>query len=448
MNVLDIFSGGGGLTEGFYREGYNIIAHIEKDKWACETLKTRICYNYLKSKGDLKLYEKYIRLSKDYRDVNNNREVILKKYPELREELNKKVLNLTFGDPYEDKNATHINDIIKKIENSMEYSKVKKIEAIIGGPPCQAYSLVGRGVMKDKVNSDKRNYLFRYYKYLVEYFKPNIFVFENVPGIITAQKGNIFKAIESEFKEIGYKLSSGESNKLNENIVEMETLNLPQKRKRVILFGYKEELNLEYPNIKKYKYLYNNINTKDAIYDLPKRNDGIGDYGEVLKYRKIKESKISKYQSLMRENSFGVTLHQTRKHNDRDLQNYKDAITYASKGKKIKYTDIPLERRTHKNDKVFLDRFKVHWWYDTPHTILAHISKDGHYNIHPDIKQCRSLTVREAARIQTFPDNYFFEGPRTSQYIQVGNAVPPLMAQSIARAINELINNNGEDNDE
>lgn len=433
MNVIDLFSGGGGLTEGFARQGYNIIAHVEKDKWACETLKTRIIFNYLKHYNDLELYYDYVRSAKDYRQIDENRAKIFIKYPELRERLKYEVLNYTFGEPTEDANSTGINEIINKIKESMRYNRVRKIGLIIGGPPCQAYSLVGRGVMKDKAEADKRNYLFRYYKQIVEHFSPKMFVFENVPGIITAKNGEILKAINDEFNEIGYTLLSGVNDNPRGNIVECVKLGIPQNRKRVILFGFKKELMLEYPKIEKYKLNIHNITTKDAIGDLPKRQSNEGKLGEILPYPNLSE--ISEYQKLMREDSKFVTLHQTRFHNELDKRNYRDAIKKASIGKSLVYTDIPKERRTHKNIEAFVDRYKVHWWNNTPHTILAHLAKDGHYNIHPDLEQCRSLSVREAARIQTFPDNYFFEGPRTAQYIQVGNAVPPLLAEMIAKAI-------------
>lgn len=435
MNVIDLFSGGGGLTEGFVRQGYKIIAHVEKDRWACETLKTRIIFHYLKEKNDLYLYNEYLKLAGNYREINSNREIIYKKYPELKEKLEYEVLNCTFGNLNEDKSATGIDEIIKRIKISMKYNKVRKIGLIIGGPPCQAYSLVGRGVMKEKVEDDKRNYLFRYYKQIVKEFSPKMFVFENVPGIITAKNGQILKAINEEFNEIGYALLSGTNECVRDNIVECDLLNIPQNRKRVILFGFKKELNLHYPNFYNYKLDINDITTKAAISDLPKRKSGTGEYGEILEYPKNVE--LSKYQSLMMVDSKFVTLHQTRYHNDLDLENYKDAIIKASRGENFTYTDIPKERRTHKNTESFIDRYKVHWWDDIPHTILAHLSKDGHYNIHPDIDQCRSLTVREAARIQTFPDNYFFEGPKTAQFMQIGNAVPPLLAEIIAKALNK-----------
>lgn len=433
MNVIDLFSGGGGLTEGFTREGYKIVAHIEKDKWACETLKTRIIYYYLKNNNDLDLYYDYIKKSVDYRKVDVNREIIFRKYPELKKKLEYEVLNYSFGNVEEDKNATDIDVIIKSIKKSMKYNKVRKIGIIIGGPPCQVYSLVGRGVMKDRAENDKRNFLFRYYKQIVKEFNPKMFIFENVPGIITAKSGKILESINQEFKEIGYTLLSGINEEPRKNIVECVNLGIPQNRKRVILFGFKSELNYNYPNFLKYKTGIDDLSTKAVISDLPKRQSGEGKYGEILEYPK--EIELSKFQKIIREDSPFITLHQTRFHNEIDRLNYRDVILKAEKGENFIYTDIPENRRTHKNTKAFIDRYKVHWWSNTPHTILAHLSKDGHYNIHPDINQCRSISVREAARIQTFPDNYFFEGPKSAQFMQIGNAVPPMLAQMIAKSV-------------
>lgn len=439
INVIDLFSGGGGLTEGFVKEGYNIIVHIEKDRWACETLKTRICYHELVKNADIDLYKKYLLNSKKYENVETNREIIFNKYPELKEKLEKEVLNYTFGDPVEDSGATRLEEIIDKIEESLKWHRVKSIDLIIGGPPCQAYSLVGRGVMKDRVKYDKRNYLFRYYKNIVAHFKPKAFIFENVPGILTAKKGEIYKAIVDEFREIGYTLLSGEDENPKVNIINAAQLGIPQTRRRVILFGFRKELCYTYPRILDYKYSNQTFTTAQVISDLPKLRHGEGEYGQILAYPKIEDKYLSQFQLDMRSKLIGVLNHQARKHNERDLEHYKDVIIASEQGKRIKYTDFPEERRTHQNQGVFLDRYKVHAWDQIPHTILAHLAKDGHYNIHPDLEQCRSITVREAARIQTFSDDYYFEGPRTAQFTQVGNAVPPLMAQCIAKSLKEIL---------
>lgn len=441
MIVVDLFSGAGGLTEGFYREGYKIIAHVEKDKWACETLKTRICYHYLKEKKDLRLYNEYLRISDDYKKTDMAREIIFKKYPELQNKLKKEVINKAFGNPEFEDGVTSIDDIIKLIEDSMEYNDVKEVDIIIGGPPCQAYSIIGRSRMKEKVLSDKRNYLFQYYKDIVSHFKPKLFVFENVPGILTAKKGLIFEQIQKEFKEIGYNLLSGVKSDPKENILDSKDFGVYESRKRMILIGYSSELNIHYPDFSKYvKRFKEDINANNAISDLPPLQPGEGkDLGLVL-YPEQQALVLSKYQKLMRKHSAGVLNHCARSIQDRDRNIYRKAILKSQEGKQLYYWELDGSEKTHKNQESFLDRFKVHGSNEIPHTIVAHISKDGHYNIHPDIEQCRSLTVREAARIQSFPDNYKFEGPRTAQYTQVGNAVPPLMAEVIARTVkNEIL---------
>jgi DNA (cytosine-5)-methyltransferase 1 len=436
MIIVDLFSGAGGLTEGFVREGFEIVAHVEKEKWACETLKTRICYHYLKSRNDLELYYEYVKCSQNYKNIELDRKIIYDKYPELKDKVESEVLNKTFGDPKEDSKATSKDEIIKLIEKKLGG---RKVNVIIGGPPCQAYSLIGRGRMGKAAREDKRNFLFYYYRDIVKHFKPEVFIFENVPGILSAHNGRIFDEIKEEFGGIGYNLHSGKDEKNpRNNIVDASNLGVYQKRKRVILFGTR--INLSYPDFEKYAIKFDEAkSTRHAIGDLPPLQPGEGNDYYCEGYGGFDRSSLSQFQRLMREDESigGILHHMARKHLERDRRNYHRAIEKAAVGEQLKYMDIPNGDSTHKNKKDFEDRYRVHWWEDTPHTIVAHIAKDGHYNIHPDESQLRSLTVREAARIQSFPDSYKFEGPRTWQYVQIGNAVPPLMSQAIARAVKE-----------
>ena len=434
MVAIDLFSGAGGLTEGFLSEGYKFVAHIEKAKWACETLKTRIMYYYLKNKGDIDLYNKYLLNTEDYQDIEKARSIVYDKYPELKEILNKEVLNKTFGNTEKDSTATDIKEIISLIKTSMEYNNQKEIDLIIGGPPCQAYSLIGRSRMKESVSQDERNFLFYYYRDIVKEFKPKMFIFENVPGIFSAMGGKIFPEIKEEFKKIGYILKTGKCEKDIENIKEVNKYGVYQTRKRVILFGTREDLDYDYPDIERYAIKFDEkMSTENAISDLNKLQPNDGYDRKLVPYHNEAKSEYEKY---LREDSIGILNHKARGINEqRDRKIYKMAIEKSQKHEKLYYDEIPEELKTHKNEESFSDRFKVHTKDDIPHTIVAHISKDGHYNIHYDIEQCRSLTVREAARIQSFPDNYLFEGPRTEQYIQVGNAVPPLLSKAIARAL-------------
>jgi len=435
--VIDLFAGAGGLTEGFLQEGFSFVAHIEKERWACETLKTRLCYHFLKNNNRLDLYKRYINESKSYLDIEKNREVIFNEFPELRERLEQEVINKTFGDPLVDSSATPLKDIIQLIDDSKQKQGIEKINVIIGGPPCQAYSLVGRAKMGETVDSDSRNYLFRYYKEIVRHYEPDMFVFENVPGLITAQKGEVLRSIKKEFEDIGYSLLTGVSSDDNKNILDAWKFGVNQTRKRLIIIGFKSNTDCSYPDFLKHVEISNEQqNTWNTIGDLPflKAGEGV-DHG-LVEYNTNNSIKLSKFQKLMRKENIGILNHRARPVNkEYDREIYAMVIKAAETKKRIQYKDLPECLRKHRNVKSFQDRFWTHWWYDMPHTIVAHISRDGHYNIHPDINQLRSLTVREAARIQSFPDDYYFEGPRTWQYVQVGNAVPPMMSRVIAKAV-------------
>jgi DNA (cytosine-5)-methyltransferase 1 len=438
--VVDLFSGAGGLTEGFYKEGYDVVAHIEKEKWACETLKTRICYNYLREKADLNTYNEYLRNGENYRNIDKSREALFAKYPELKIKIEKEVINKTFGNPEEESGVSDTNEIIELIKDSLRYNNKEIVDIIIGGPPCQAYSLIGRSRMKENVKDDKRNYLFRYYKEIVNFFQPKLFVFENVPGILTAHEGAIFKEIQNEFKQIGYNLMSGRNENHKKNVLNSKDFGVYENRKRMILIGVKKDSNIQYPDFFENAVLLNEEqNTKNTIGDLPFLLPGEGEDFKLINYPFTDEKRLSEYQKLIRNESIGVLNHKARTIKDFDSKNYKMAIEQNEQGKQLYYFNLPDDTRNHKNIHSFIDRFKVHGMDSCPHTIVAHISKDGHYNIHPDITQCRALTVREAARIQSFPDNFKFEGPRTWQYVQVGNAVPPIMAEVIAKTIKKIL---------
>ncbi len=438
MVVIDLFSGAGGLTEGFLSEGYEFVAHVEKEYWACETLKTRIMYYYLKEKNDIELYNEYLKSSDSYMQINKNREMIYTKYPELKEILETTVLNRKFGDTKEDDDATDTKQIIREIQYSMKKLNKNKVDIIIGGPPCQAYSIIGRSRMKEKVKKDNRNYLFYYYLDIVKKFKPKMFIFENVPGIFTAMGGKIYKEIKEKFSEIGYEIKTGKSENEEENVKDTSKYGVYQTRKRVIIFGCQKKLKYDYPDIEKYSLKFDEkMTTENAIGDLKRLQPGEGEDRKLVSYSKKPQSK---YQEYLRQDSIGILNHRAKSINqERDRKIYAIAIKKANKNQQLYYQDLPEDLKTHKNQKSFVDRFKVHAINEIPHTIVAHISKDGHYNIHPDVNQCRSLTVREAARIQSFPDNFLFEGPRTEQYIQVGNAVPPIFSKAIAKALKDYL---------
>jgi DNA (cytosine-5)-methyltransferase 1 len=403
---IDLFAGAGGLSEGFLRNGYIPVAHIEKNKDACFTLKTRLAYHYLKNSGNIAVYQDYILGKIDRTTL----------YKNVPPELISSVMNSAISEE-------NIDEIFVKISESLKTAKRKKVDVIVGGPPCQAYSLLGRAATKDKIGDDHRNYLYKLYGKFLTRFQPKLFVFENVPGIRTANDGKYYKNLKKYFKRIGYEVE--------DQILDAVNFGVVQRRQRVIIIGWKKKLNFEYPAFKAIKNIWT---VKDLFSDLP--NIEPGESNGIFKYKKKINDYLNRFE--IRNGTDTITQHITRPHNRKDLRIYRLAIqAWEDKGKRLKNRDIPDKVRTQSNVTSFLDRFKVVAGDQVSHTMIAHIAKDGHHYIHPDKKQLRSISVREAARIQSFPDDYFFEGPRTSIFRQVGNAVPPLMADKIAKKILE-----------
>lgn len=404
MKVIDLFAGAGGLSEGFRQENYEIIAHVEMDKSACNTLKTREAFYYLKEKGQLHTYLKYL-----------NKELSREEFYELvPEKILKKVIN-------EEISNKSIKNIFSSIDELLDG---ETIDMIIGGPPCQAYSSAGIARDPNRMKDDPRNYFYRYYVRFLKKYNPKIFVFENVKGILTAQEGKIFKNIKRNMSRAGYKMDY--------KILNARDFGVSQNRERVIIIGWKKEIDFYYPEFEATK---NTPFLQTLFSDLPKLNAG-----DSIEGNNVYVSEPKKELSFLRDKSWTyLSQHISRPNNPNDLEIYKLIVeTWNKNGRILKYNELPKKLITHNNTSSFLDRYKMLHYSDVSHTIVAHISKDGHYYIHPDVNQNRSLTVREAARIQAFPDDFYFEDSRTAAFKQIGNAVPPLMARIIAQKIKML----------
>jgi len=447
-SAIDLFAGCGGLGEGFTQAGFRIVADVEMDKWACESLRTRHLFHELKGMpGGARYYNRYLKgeIGKDH---------IYQRFPDVAFRISHAVIEAKLTDQT-------IQDIIGNIQSSIDHHALKHVNVLLGGPPCQPYSLIGRSRDPERMQQDNRHFLYRYYLTILQMIKPDYFVYENVPGLFTAQSngGRVFERLIDDFGNLQtpYVVTPPlieVAKKPSSYILNSANFHVPQNRKRLILIGYRKDLKDEHPDIDRvFSRLQRQaelntfftgfgkderVTVRDAISDLPSLRPGEGSSSWFGPYPG--RNGLSKYQRSMRRHSPGVSNHEARTHMPGDLKRYKFFIRHLDKHgtpanidtlKKTDNTLIPA----HKHLDMFLDRFKVQQWDKPSSTITAHIAKDGHYFIHPDVDQCRSFTVREAARCQSFPDNYRFEGPRTEQFRQVGNAVPPLLALAIAEEL-------------
>jgi DNA (cytosine-5)-methyltransferase 1 len=486
--VIDLFAGPGGLSEGF--EGYKrngtqvfeCALSVEKERNAHRTLLLRAFFRLFKIPP--KEYYAYLR-----------GEILLQElyeaYPEQHEAARSKAIRLTL----EYRNRDRIDKLIRK---ALRRRRDKWV--LIGGPPCQAYSVVGRARRRhedrDEFESDGRHFLYKEYLRILKTFSPPVFVMENVKGLLSSSaKGvQIFQRMLDDFASAGYTLHSfvkrgaGDDLAPTDYVIEAEQFDVPQCRHRVILVGVRKPLQRGLRCLRKAK---RRVSIHSAIGELPKirshvspptrdsyevweselrkLHSAFGRRGQLKHLRgqqrlirlhggaRFLSRKASARGSawLKRHRAWlldrrirGVTLHESRHHMPTDLRRYLYASLHAkTNGWSPRIKSFPYWLRpAHVNiqeavtGSLFSDRFRVQVQNKPSTTIVSHISKDGHYYIHYDPRQCRSLTVREAARLQTFPDNYHFEGTRTAQYQQVGNAVPPLLARQLAAIVSSILN--------
>ena len=393
---IDLFAGCGGLSEGFYRQGFEALAHVEINHWACETLRTRM---------------------RHYGYKNVEEEVI--------------------------EHDITADDIIDRLDNAI---KGRSVDIIIGGPPCQAYSTAGRVRDGKRMATDSRNYLFESYVRILEYYSPKFFVFENVTGLLNAKVEGapifpkVIDALGNKYKVIS-----------NPDILVHNTADygVPQLRKRVIIMGVRNDIKMDVVQ------LYNDVikthwnpdapenerkgrkrfvDVRQALGDLPSVEPGHDASTDSFNYS-------CNNDFLKRIGKPGIHPlfdHIARSHNDLDRERFQVMIhNHWSFGQLRR----AMPQYEHEHARVFDNSYVVQWWNLPSKTILAHIHKDGFQFIHPDETQRRTFTVREAARIQSFPDDFEFKGSRGEKYKQIGNAVPPLFAEALAKSIKKNLEN-------
>lgn len=399
-NVIDLFAGCGGLSEGFKKaSNYDLLGAVE---WEEAPVKNLI--NRLESKW------KY----------QNARERVIRFDIQRTDELFEGWKN----DP---KFGTHkgLNKLVDDTD----------IDLIIGGPPCQAYSLAGRIRDENGMKDDYRNYLFESYMKVVKYYKPKAFVFENVQGMLSAKPGGIpiTTLIKKEIEDAGYKIIDD----LHEHaLIDLTEYGIPQHRKRVIILGVNKsiyqnpkETLLEFYDKILPQYKESVKTVKDAIIDLP------AFYPAAIEYREGGR----KYSHSPSNSS--IPNHIPRFHNKRDISIFNELTKDIEDGVYKFVSSEALKKLYTKRtgNKSNVHKYHVLRLNKPSNTIPAHLHKDGLRHIHPDSKQSRSITVREAARLQTFEDDYEFISSNGDNYKMIGNAVPPKFSGKLAQAVKQVI---------
>lgn len=404
---IDLFAGAGGLSEGFLQtHRYEALAHVEWEMPMVNTLRNRL-------------------VQKWSHDVQDAKERVVCFDIQRTEELINGFWSVETRKQYGAFNAELVQE--KGLRGIVGK---KQVDLIIGGPPCQAYSIAGRAQSPTGMKFDYRNYLFESFVKIVDAFKPKVFVFENVPGLLSACPGDIpvrYRIFEA-FKAIGYDIRTPEH--LKESVYCAEDYQVPQKRNRVIIIGTRHGGDFEvedfYKSLSLHKSKKPHRTVKDAIGDMPK----LYPKDEIIR---IERRHISHEQ---REGEH-IDLHIPRYHGERDQKLFKvwlgDNMNLASqKEKKEIYTKITGHTSNH------IKYRNLEWDKPSP-TIVAHLHKDGYMFIHPDIEQLRTITIREAAILQSFPLDYHFLGSNAYCYKMIGNAVPVLFAKAIAESIYKIM---------
>lgn len=405
INTIDLFSGCGGMTDGFLQEGhYKTLACVEWEKPMCQTLANRLAKKW---------------------GYNDTQKSVIQFDIQRTDELFKGFDDNIYG------KSDGLDSIVDN----------RKVDMIIGGPPCQAYSLAGRIRDIDGMKNDYRNYLFESYIKVVKHYQPDFFVFENVVGLLSAAPdgAHIKHKIYQAFKEAGYRVVSD----FKDALYDVADFGIPQHRKRIIILGIREATfdNSEAQCENILQDFYSNIFPKYKVKKWATVKEAIGDLPKLYPLEEpIKGYKV-KYSHAPIE-SKGYLNHTARFQNKRDIGVFRLLAEDIQTGR-CEYTSTQKLKELY--TEITGKESNIHKYYvlrenEPSNTIPAHLYKDGMRHIHPDPQQARSITVREAARLQSFADDFEFLGAMSFQYKMIGNAVPSLFAKKIAMALYELIN--------
>lgn len=400
INTIDLFAGCGGLCEGFEMTGlFNTLACVEWEKAPCENLKKH-------------LLEKW--------NYSNADEIVMRFDIQRSEELFEGWNDIEYG------NSSGLNSVVGNND----------VQLIIGGPPCQAYSIAGRVRDENGMRDDYRNFLFESYIKVVKKYKPKAFVFENVPGILSASPTGepIINIIRKAFDEAGYIMI----NDLSKAIIDFSEYGVPQNRKRIIILGLSKEIYKNKTN-DMLEYFYSTLLPKYKAKTKLTVKDAIGDLEPLYPLEdEIKVNRKRLSHSLPKK---PMENHYSRWHSQRDQKIFKLLAEDIETGEN-KYISAEALKKLYTQEtgkKSNVHKYYVLRWNEQSNLIPAHLYKDGLRHIHPDSKQARSITVREAARLQGFPDDYIFIGTQAEQFKMIGNAVPPTFSKKLAEAIYELL---------
>ena len=395
FNIVDLFAGCGGLTDGFLQtKRFHTLASVDWELPAVKTLRKRLIdkYSYSKNEVEMKIL---------HFDIQRIDELLNGYSDDL------------FG------NSQGFRRLIGK----------QTVDMIVGGPPCQAYSIAGRVRDKNGMKDDYRNYLFESYVHVVAEFKPKYFVFENVEGILSAKPGDIkiTERIKKSFKEIGYLIPE---NLKETALFDLSYYGVPQKRKRIIIFGVREEYGMNTIEL-----FYNKLNSKKNK-TTTKSKEVFSKLPKLIPLKNPKNKRISHIAIKKHK----LKNHEPRFHNQRDIQIF-NTLTKDIENAVFKYSSTEALKNLYEEQtgkKSNFHKYNVIKKNAPSNTIPAHLYKDGLRHIHPDSDQSRTITVREAAKLQSFDDDFEFLGTKGDQYKMVGNAVPPKFSKLIAKTIIEI----------